>query len=57
MMGRQPFNIWVSLYLILTTILILIRLEKAAKAEKEESSELENPREHLNQDQAELVFK
>jgi hypothetical protein len=37
--------------------LILIRLEKAAKAEKEESSELENPREHLNQDQAELVFK
>ena len=36
---------------------IKYRLEKAAKAEKEESSELENPREHLNLDQAEQDFR
>lgn len=54
---RSPFFILYFIHLILTTISIFIRLEKAAKAEKEESSEQENPKEHLNQDQAELVFK
>ena len=41
----------------LILIFIYFRLEKAAKAEKEESSEQENQREHLNLDQLGLDFR
>ena len=55
---RRLLFIIYNLYLIiLTTIFDFNRLEKAAKAEKEESSEQENPREHLNLDQAGLDFR
>ena len=54
---RHPFDTHFNIIPHLTTFLIINRLEKAAKAEKEESSEQENPREHLNLDQAGLDFR
>jgi hypothetical protein len=54
---RHLFSTKFNLASLLTTFLIIIRLEKAAKAEKEENSVQENPRELLNLDQAGLDFR